>query len=172
MSDSKAQQIFFLPGSKLSTFVSYYTIPSSFPFIPPHSIPLPFSPPFIPFLFFPSFLSFLVPLLSFLFPIFPSSSKGILSISANFLVAPIPPYFVSLSPARQFLVDMFTQTLEPFSTWQVEINTFAWCLNSILFVSYDIMVEIHGQRFKNLHWFNHLDEADNDQRQITRIYDT
>ena len=89
----RAQNNIFLPGSKPSTFISFYTLSSSFPIYHPIlSLYLSLS-----FIFLPSFLSLLPP--SFcLFSFFPSSFLGNLSISATFLVAPLPRYFVFSSP--------------------------------------------------------------------------
>ena len=90
---------YFLPGSKPSAFITFYTISSPFPINNPilsFYLPLLLSSPFLSFPFLPLFLSFLsFALRSF---IFLSSFLGNLSISATFLVARLPRHFVFLSP--------------------------------------------------------------------------
>ena len=91
----KGSKNFFLPGSKLSTFVSAYALSPSFPIYRPilsHILCLLLSFPSVSFL--PSFSSLLFPFLPFLFSVYPYSLLGNLSISATFLAAPLPCYFV------------------------------------------------------------------------------
>ena len=78
------------------------TFSSFFPTIPHHSNPSPLSPSFFPFLLSPFFISFPSPPFPYVsFSFFPSSFLANLSISATFLVAPLPRYFVFLSPANE-----------------------------------------------------------------------
>ena len=79
----------FLPGSKPSTFISFSTFYPSFPIYHP-ILALCFSL-LLSFHFLPSFLLFLFPFLPILFRFFFLGNE---SISATFLVAPLPHYFV------------------------------------------------------------------------------
>ena len=84
--NSELKKVFFTP----SNFVFSYTFSSSFPI---HH-PLPFPSSFFPFLCTPSFISFS----SFPFPcvyylVFRPSFLAKFSISASFLVAPLPLFY-------------------------------------------------------------------------------
>ena len=94
----------FLPGSKPSTVITFYTISSPFPISNPIqslylSLLLDFS--FLPFLISPSFpstfpfFSLTSPFLPFVYPFL---LPGNLSISATILVSPLFRYFIFLSP--------------------------------------------------------------------------